>query len=326
MAAEYKFEPADRAKGYIYPLLSKKDEFVPDTHIGMYSILRNPKNKNVYLNEQHCQKIRQDTFDNIMKLYHQYGSPDIATLFNTNIDLFTEAGLNEFAHIRNLIPLRNVIELCVKKTGKSEYGFTKREIISFGIRKDILEYYFNTRKVPILQRDRSGSRRDFILFGADEIDVGLGQPAKVNRTAQYRKFEHWCDIQGVDKQDGFIMALESLFEKYPLSNLLPTSEYDIITEFDKPILAKRIPQIDTENNRIDKQVRFSKFLYQWAEDILARYNRDPENALRQMDINAYINNALNLLNNNMDLKYRNPELQQDIEETKKFVEQNTPRE
>lgn len=315
---EYKFEPAKRKSGFKYPLLSMKDEFVPSTHIGIYDILRNPNNKKTYVSEEHCQKLRYETFDNIMKIYTRYGSPKIDDLFNNNIGAFNQLNLNRFAHIKGLIPFAGCIECLSSMQSESRYGVQKREIICFGIRKDIIDNYVKTKRVPVFAKTVNPYERDLILFGAEEIALSQNKKVEVTRTAKYRQFVHWCELQGVDKEDGLIMAFESLFERYPITELLPTSAYDVITDFDRPMLFKK-PTLSNRGEKVNKQVEFSKFVYDYAEDILARYNRDVDNTLRQMDMNAYINNAVNLLNNSMDLKYRDPELAKEVDETQDFI-------
>lgn len=312
-----RFQPAPRGSGYVYPLLSSKDEFVPDTHLGIYAIYRNPKNKTVYLNEEHCQKLRQKTFDSIMELFRKYGSPDFADLFNYNIETFNILGLNYLTQHPRLRPFSKVVE-CFEKKGKPlpDFKYT-RTVISFGISKKILDYYFShDRRIPILGRTKEKSR-DFILYGADEIQLDDKDSVEVDRTALYRKFEHWCELQSMDKKQAIQMAIKCLLDKHPLPELLPTSEYDYITEFDRPLFAKRKVY---NTQKIKKQIEFSSMLYATAEAIVARYNRDPEHINSQVTLDQYMNNAINLLNNNMDLKYRDPELYREQQETKKLIE------
>lgn len=303
------FVPAKRT-GFIYPVLSEKDEFVPSTHIGMYSIFRNPKNKNVYLSEQHCQSIRKKTFEAIFNFFRKYGSPDFADLFNYNVDTFTALGLNYFATQPKVAPLANLIE-CF--TISPNLNGIRR--VSFGLSKKALEYYFTTRHVPIITRNKSKSR-DLILFGAEEIKLNSEVNIKIDRTAWYRRFVEWCELQGVDQQEGLIMAFEQLFNAYPLTDLLPTSEYDFITEFDKPLFAKRKGIAKGTTN---KTVELSNIINGLAEDIIKRYNRDPDNATKKLDFDTYINNALYLLNNSMDVKYQDPELYQEKIQTERMI-------
>lgn len=297
--------------GYIYPVLSEKDEFVPKTHIGMYSIFRNLKNKNVYMSEQHCQKIRLDTFNAILNLFRKYSSPDFADLFNYNIDTFTEIGLNHFARHPKIAPLSKVIECFTYSPNRN----TIRRV-SFGINKKVLSYYFQTGHVPIITRNKEKSR-DFILFGAEELKLDKDTSVKIDRTALYRRFVDWCLLQGVDQQEGLLMALELLLNTYPLTELLPTSEYDLLTEFDKPLFAKRKGIAKGTTN---KSVEISNIICALAEDIIARYNRDVNNLTKRLDFDTYVNNALYMLNNNMDLKYQNPELYQEKLETERMIQ------
>lgn len=296
--------------GYIYPVLSEKDEFVPKTHIGMYSIFRNPKNKNVYMSEAHCQKIRLDTFNSILNLFRKYGSPDFADLFNYNINTFTEIGLNHFARHPKIAPVAQVIECFTYSPNRNS---VRR--VSFGISKKVLAYYFETRCVPVIYRNKEKTR-DFVLYGAEELKLGSDTSVKVDRTALYRRFVDWCTLQGIDQQEGLLMAFELLLNAYPLTDLLPTSEYDLLTEFDKPLFAKRK---GVRKGTTTKNVEISNNICALAEDIIARYNRDVDNLTKKIDFDTYINNAIYMLNNNIDLKYQDPELYQEKLETERMI-------
>lgn len=303
------YVPAKRT-GYVYPVLSEKDEFVPDTHIGMYGIFRNPKNKAVYISEQHCQSIRKKTFDGILNFFRRYGSPDFADLFNYNVETFTALGLNYFATQPKIAPLANVIE-CF--TVSPHFNGIRK--VAFGIDKRILRSYFKTRSIPIITRTKKKSR-DLVLLGAEEVRLSPEVNLKIDRTAWYRRFVNWCELQGVDQQEGIIMAFEQLFNAYPLADLLPTSEYDFLTEFDKPLFVKRKGIAKGTTN---KTVELSNVLNGLAEDIIKRYNRDPNNATKQLDFNTYVNNAIYLLNNSMDVKYQDPQLYQEKIQTERMI-------
>lgn len=73
----------DRQNPFVY--LSERDEYVPSSHIGMYSLLRNPKNKGIFMGEKRVEKARNETFDGVFRLYRKYGSPDFCYDFCVSI-------------------------------------------------------------------------------------------------------------------------------------------------------------------------------------------------------------------------------------------------
>lgn len=81
----YKYQKPARDENYIPPTLSEKDEYIPETHIGMYSLVRNEKNKSVYMGEMSCQKVREKTFNGVLEIFRKYGSSSFADLWNYNI-------------------------------------------------------------------------------------------------------------------------------------------------------------------------------------------------------------------------------------------------
>lgn len=308
-----KFEPKKRAPDRkLFPKLTEKDEYIPNTHIGMYSIFRNPKNQKVYMSESSCQNLRIKTFNGLLELFKKYGSPDFADFFNYNIEVISQLGLNYFAFHPKIAPLANIIE-CFEKPIETAYNTEMH--ISFGISKQLLKQYFTSGYVP-KNLYPLPVKRDFILFNADEVYCGRNETIRVNRNALYRQFKDWCDIQGIDFEDGVMMALETLLKDYPAEQLKDRAAYDYVTIFDKHLWAR--PKV--EKGKVSETVTLPKTVVNIANTIIERYNRDVNNITKQIDFSKYVANALYLLNSNIDLKYRDPELyqeQQRIEATAK---------
>lgn len=317
MSTDYEFTPPKRPTNYVYPSLSARDEYIPKTHIGMYSIFRNPRNKNVYMSEKHCQAIRQKTFNGVLNLYKKYGSPDFADFFNYNNHVICEIGLNHFANHPKIAPVVSLIECFQCERVINGHYDIKKMIISFAINRELLFQYFETGNVPIIERKKKS--RDLILFGEEQIKVDTVHSVPVERNALYRKFDDWCALQGVDMQEGISMALEALFERYPIDSLKDTAAYDFLTEFDKPLFAR--PKYNPD--KVERRVEFSGTICELSDKIIERYNRDPVNLTKKIDFNTYVNNALYLLNSNMDLKYQDPELYKEKLDTEEFIRYNT---
>lgn len=307
--------------------LTDRDECVPSTHIGMYSIFRNPTNKNVYVSEKRCQNMRQSTFNEVYKLFVKYGSPNFADFFNYNIDVIAQIGMNHFANHPKIAPVSKLIE-CFQTDKRINKDKIPHRFISFGINRKLLFKYFKSRdeakknnkqvKIPELQKYNDLGKRDLILYGEEIITGEHNRKIKVNKTLLYHKFVDWCDIQGIKHSDGIMMAFEALFELYPLDSIKDTIEYDFLTEFDKPLFAR--PK--KEQEYVDRVVRISGGICALSDKIIARYNRDPDNITKRLDFDKYINNALHLLNSNMDLIYRDPELYIEQQELKEMEEYN----
>lgn len=305
MGADYKFQPKQYPDRPVMRL-SGTDEYVPATHIGMHTILRDPQNKSVYMSEARCQKMRTDTYKALFDLCTKYGSPSLAEFFNfCPAEMMSEAKLNQFELHPKLAPVSCLIECFETQTDKYL-------MISFGIDKKLLAEYFKNKdnsefRVEDIspRKDREGKMSQVkLLFGEEEIPVTPQTRVKIERNALYRRFEHWCVLQDIDQETGLLMALEALCAAYPVDGLRDLDEYDVITEFDRALFEK--PQ--RQAKAIVRDVKIGGTVYATANKIIARYNRDPVNLIRaSMSFDDYANNALHLLNKSMDLKYQDPE-------------------
>lgn len=310
----YNYEKQNRPDDYIAPSLSEKDEYIPQTHIGMYSILRNEKNKSVYMSESQCQNVRKKTYNAVLEIFREYNSPDYADLWNYFISAINDCGLNYFITNPKIAPVGDLIE-CFETEDKVKTGHT-RIVISFGINKKLLaEYFKNPSKIPKLKPPGNKSR-EAVIFGEDTIKIGKEGKFVIERNAIYNRFCHWCKLQGVDKREGALMALQTLFRCYPVNGLNETEYYGMVTELDRQIFTRTY-----EKGEEEVPVTFSKQILGQAKDIIARYNLDPNILTKpRMDFNTYVNNALHLLNSNMPMRYRDPDFVKEKEDTEKMEE------
>lgn len=307
----YKPKPRDRNK-FFSVRLSEKDEYVPKDYIGMYSIFRNPKNSSVYMGEEHCQKLRNDTFEDILKLFKEYGSPSFSDLWNYNRKIITEAGMNHFLFHPKIAPIAKMIrcfEVIKKETHKK-----KTLVVSFGINKDDLIEYFKTGKTKSPRRSFPKKSQNIVLFGAEDIKIDGSIILRIERSALYWQFQHWCLLNGISEDDGILMALEEVIKAYPQKSLKERREYDFPTAFDEVIMRK------PENGEPEECTFLCQgSVYALADRIIDRWNRDPDNITKKkMDFGTYCNNALLLLNKSMPLKYSNPELYAEEKEAEAF--------
>lgn len=313
----YDYQKRKRNPKELYPYLSKSDEYIPNTHIGMYSILRNPKNESVYMGEERCQNIRKKTYDAILSIYRKYNSPSFSDLWNYNITAINACGLNYFATNPKIAPIAGIIQ-CIEMTDKDSHRYT-RNYVSFAVSKNALAKYFKMQeqakitgeeiKLPVL-RPIIPKTKAQIIFGKEEIEIDDKHTIAPDRNAIYNRFDHWCKLNGVSIQEGGVMALQTLIKDYPIDGLNDLNYYNIVTELDKQVF---LPEQEIGTERV--VVNLSKMLYNKASNIMARYNQDPDNLEKgELTLDTYVNNALHLLNSNMPMKYRNKEKEKENDE------------
>lgn len=306
--------------------LSEKDEYVPASHVGMYSLFRNPDNSSVYMSEANCQSIRRKTYNSTMELFHKYESPNYCDFFNYNTDILTKLGRNYFSAQDKFAPIAELVECFAEKV--SILNSTPAIAISYGIEKVTLKYYLESfRKktdfwsrppASVVKRKKlEAKKRDFIIFDETEMQMDYLNSIHLPRNPLYHRFLDWCRLQGLEAYEGMQMAMECLLDTHPAEELQDITEYDYISELDVPLYAK--PRGVAK--KVERTVVFSGKLCALSEKIIERYNRDPENAAKRIDFDLYCNNALHMLNQSMDLQYRDPDLyaeEIEFEEAKRY--------
>lgn len=326
MATEkFKWKRPKRGKNYVPPLLSNRDEDVPPTHFGIFYLLRNKKDPVLFMSEYQCQKLRKDAFDTVYELYKKYGTPDFANFWNYNIDTFIDVGLNKFCSNARLAPVAGIIE-CFEKKTKLVTNDKWRYVISFGISKkrlsDFVQSAIRAKKAGIKIAppriiQKYPKSRDFIFFG----DIGLNtgkNVERIDRNAVYNQFCDWCRVSGTTHKNAITTALKEFVENHPLDEVGELQDYDVITDLDKIVFAKRRDKAIKEAVRLD----IDADVFDLAKQIIWLYNRDVDNLGKPtLDLHTYVTNALHLLNRNMDLKYRDPELYERKKQIEKMEEQ-----
>lgn len=292
--------------------LSEKDEYVPSTHIGMYSLFRNPENTSVYMSESRCQSMRYKTYSKTMELFKKYRTLSFCTFFNYNADILTKLGVNYFATHDKFAPIAELVESFPHKI---ETTPVPSQAISFGIDRMVLKSYLESLRkgtnfwtappISVIKRKKVQlEKRDFVLFDEEETKMDYWKSIHMPRNPLYNRFLDWCEIQGIQAHEGMLMAIDELLKSHPADGLKDLTEYDYIAELDVPLYAK--PR--ERSKRVEMPVEFSGKLYSEAEAIIERYNREPKNSAKKINFDVYCNNALFLMNSNMDLQYRNPNL------------------
>lgn len=297
----------------IPPLLSDRDELVPETHIPLFSLVTNPKDPAIYMSPAQCQRLRRQTYDAVAAIYKKCRAPDFQEFWNYSLEDINESGLNQFARHPKLAPVLGIME-CFEKQMHLKSNRSLRYIISFGFNKEKLAAYLSNVKraqetgegVPLPRLDlRPRKTRDLIFFGETRINVDGGS-VKTDKNAVYRRFADWCRLSGVTEKNGATMALNFFMDNHPIKGLKDLPNYDIITEIDRGVLAAKKPSTWSDEA---VKVNLDGTVLAKARHIIKQYNRDIDNLDKEnLTIESYINNALHVMNQNMPLKYRDRHL------------------
>lgn len=307
--------------------LSERDE----TAIGGYVPLTKFLTQEQYginITENECKRIREKSFENVKKIYHKYGSPHFATLWNYNIVSINQNGLNEMLRIVKLRPFANVIR-CFQREELVQMGgeFRRYNLVSFGIKRQTIEQYRVNKEraermgckyvLPVMGQ-LTGMTKEKSIFGEATIKIENDRKVKIARNALYNQFTHWCALEGVSEEQGLQMALKQLLKDYPSKELGSVEAYKVCTDIDRRIFTK-----ETTDVRVEERVIFSDMIREKAEEIIYYYNADPNNSDKpKLDFDTYMNNALHLMNSQMPAKYSDRELYEQILQTEKIEAEN----
>lgn len=288
-------------------LLSRKDEFVPDTHIGIYALItsdllsrRDEKFLIFKENEETANKMRLATFNAVKEDFRKTQTFDFAHFFNSNINKINDLGMNHFYKNRGLREILHLIEAfqVIRETPKYKnrkvVGKQTRKYVSFAIKKELLQKYVSTLEktgeiIPPKPVTFEGNgRREHTIFKnrwyvqMQSLDSRANKDgivfAKGVKTPIYDQFCIWAANKNVSKQQGLEMALELLLKEYPLDKL-PTKEFLL----DKRKATVDYIDIDTSMIKINDEGRgyVHRTLNISTEDLkvmlvmLDNYNKDP---------------------------------------------------
>ena len=321
-----------RGANFQAPFLTRCDEYVPDTHIGIYELFHDQKEAIEWrMRKEQIDRIRKETYSSVCTLFNKYGATEFDLFYNVHADEISALGINRFVENKMMAPIANLVE-CFQTKWKSNNTHKIRRAISFGISYDVLEKYAaaisesKQNGTPLVIPDMKSApshkniSKRFVMFGNATIDLGMdNRRLTCERNALYNQFEHWCSVNGVSKREGALMALECLIKDYPSDKVGQIEQYHVVTEFDKSIAVLESGIPDQQKN-----ITFSGALYAKTMDIIRHYNADPRNITRgKITFSSYCNNALLTLNKKMPLKYTDPESYDQLVQLKKASEYNS---
>lgn len=302
--------------------LSKYDNYVPDTHIGMYTFF-GMYAKSIRLDgfqrlpETRVQLMREKSFNELAYFKKQYGSPSVGDLWNYNIDALTRLGCNYFATVDFMKPIAHLIQ-CFEKP--MYYYKSKRcNFISFGISKELVERYQHNLQVaretgqPVVLptiTPREPKSREEIIFGTDTIHFTKEDDVTIDWHILYTRFKHLCLAKKRNTRDVLREAVKEYVENHNVKSLNDLDWYGTTTDIDRILFQRQ----DIRQRR-EKTIVMPRTLENETQAILRSYNMK---SARQITFDDYVANALFSLNKNMKVKYGDPYLR---EESRQLTEQ-----
>lgn len=287
--------------------LAKEDK-VPENYFAMSELFKLPS---LAVNEKQAREIRFGTYDEVRRFCKKNKICDMIGFFNANADLML-ADMNQFAKNRKIAPVAHLIEMFGEKKETERKDGTLLHI-SFGIRKDYLMEYLNSKGETIPKKKKVGHPKsnDAIRYKMAKIVIEEeGEEPKYLRMRKnpiYECFRAWCTINKVKIGDACLMAMKLLVEQYPCEGL-PS-----IKEFEKPDVYRKLNvEQEEELRRVNLTVKNG--VYEMSKLIIDNYNKNPENMAKpKLSFSIYATTALDKLNGAMPLKYSNPELNKELE-------------
>ena len=230
------------------PFLTRSDEYIPtNTHIGITDLMQSKELPEWRMRKDMIEKMRKETYSNVLKLYNKYGSKDFDAFYNVHADEICALGLNRFVMHDKIAPIAHLIE-CFQSKWRSEHTKKIRRAISFAIRLDVLEAYGKAVQesrdngtklvLPELPRNGREPRKSFAIFGSADIEINDGEKhvLKPERNALYNQFVAWCKADGISVPQGLMKAMDLIIQQRPHEEVKPIEQYRIVTEFDKQIM------------------------------------------------------------------------------------------
>lgn len=296
------------------PFLTRSDEYIPtETHIGITDLMQCKELPEWRMRKDAIEKMRKETYSNVLKLYNKYGSKDFDAFYNVHAEEIVALGLNRFVMHDKIAPIAHLIE-CFQTKWRSESTKKIRRAISFAIRLDVLEAYGKAVQeardngaklvLPELPRNGQEPRKSLAIFGTAAVEINDGEKhmLKPERNALYNQFVAWCKADGISVPQGLMQAMDLIIQQRPHEEVKEIEHYKIVTEFDKQIM---IPTTMVDQ---EKYIKVNGELYAKTMDIIRRYNADPRNLAKgNISFSVYCNNALVTQNSKAPLKYRDPD-------------------
>ncbi len=297
-------------------ILTKYDEGVPDTFIGLYQLFIEPEASREYFSEERGVQFRKELYDTVKKEYNKTKVLSYDKFYNSYAYEIYASGANPFSRFDNLEHLCKCIECFVVPQKSIADIYTHR--VSFGIRQENVERYFKAKAeaeekgIEFIPPDyhkagrklQSGGKK----YGVENFIDNRGTTTLVQTNAISKRFAHWHQLQGISRCDACLMAMEAVVKLHPHVDILPLEEYQTINRFDV-----YSPQSKSQHKLTKKCLSIHSETCETAMQIIKRYNEHVDNILnKKWTLSSYTTNALKLLNSKVDLKYSNPAMLKEV--------------
>lgn len=325
-------------KKYEY-YLSKNDCVVPDDFIPVWDLFSEPKYALPgYPEDQWCigakalDEMRRKTYREFKKRYDMSKAISFSSYWNSHIDSINNLGINEFTKLHCFAELSSVM-MCFEQTIKNKHNDNKRKYVGFGIRKTIYEnYYRSIRKSvqtgtipepvnmhePKKRRSCSSTSRNLYHFYFESTVAGKKHAVSINKNEVFEMFSEWCRRKNRQKKDAIYEALLLLMKENPVDGLGSPKDYakNIDIEQDQTSVQNAV-------GLTVRKVKVEHELLEFIEDIIKRYNSDPENKAKpKLTFTMYAKQAFIAFNKKLPLKYVDPEAYQEYLKLKEETEYN----
>jgi hypothetical protein len=267
--------------------------------------------------EREYSQVRSATIEKVKARLEQSAWADFDDFYNCNKVFLIALGEIEFGKLPVLKPLLMHIECFSPKIKGAQY-------ISFAIKRDTFVQYLKelkTKKIddiklPYRENPKTNYGRDDKLYRDYRLQLNEGN-INTSKTPLIDKFTSWCEVQGININEGVGKAFEVLFEKYPYNK--PLEREPDFFDLMPPVSMKDIVQKD---GTYATTISMPTMVYAQLRDIFSNYNRSAENGNKEkLTISNFFLMATKFfLDNNKEwtLKYGNPDL---YAELKKKAEQ-----
>lgn len=206
-------------------------------------------------------------------------------------------------------------------TRKNSKKITKVYYVSFGIRKDYFDRFFQSggKDVPEVKNkniSRSEIKRTISAEKYDSFHIDgkpNGEKAKIPRVPEYQRWKDWCKLNKVKQSDAMIIALNNQVEENPHPDLPPIERYtkDAAELVINPNFTRKVITI-----------KLSEDVYKKMRAIILAYNKKEKLDIKgEMTNMRYADMAIEMLNNIMAKEYLYKDELENVEQQIKNIEE-----
>ncbi len=290
-------------------------DVVPRNYYSLTDILRH---ESIGMTEKEVLLFRREAFEATCKYMKENGFIDFKLFWNENISVLPSE-INRFANILKISKIAHLIEAFEHKRFSSNKSKYPSNYISFGIRKNYVKEFFGSKGTIIPEKKQygnSGNAEYTSKYPRTQLKIVDGEP-KIDlvKTPVYVNWRKWCKIKNLPYSIAALQAMELQMERNPVEGL---------EDIEKMAIVSPVEKLDDYYGVLRQKVTvcLNEDVYKLMKIIINNFNKDPKNlSQKKVSIGSYINDAINLMNSKVDLKYSNPELFRELKRQKKQQQQ-----